>query len=473
MSRRKSRRRRITLVVILVLVAGVGYWGWYNLFRVVPPPYYEDIAEHYKYGSIGTEEPAGVPYWIFMVLPKVFPDLLPAPGGWMALGAMWEEGAELPVGFTKQTIGFERVGQNCAVCHTATARLSEQEVPTLYLGGPGRFNSAGYLRFLIACAEDPRFTADNLLAAITQIYDMPLSERLLYRFLLIPGTQDALMDLKETYSFMDRRPPWGVGRTDMNPFQLVVMGLEDNGSVGSTDIMPLWNQRAHDGFLRHSDGLNPTVVEAARAAALAAGATPESIDIEGIDRLLPWLDELPPPPYPYGIDAELAALGQPIFDAECASCHAFDGARTGTVISADELGTDRNRTDHWPASAGESFNEYAEDYDWDFDAFTHSDGYGARPLDGIWLRSPYLHNGSVPTLADMLSPPNQRPATFYRGSDIFDPVRVGFVSTGDHAERYGEFYDTGVIGNGNGGHLYGTTLSDEDKRALIEFLKTQ
>ena len=473
MKQRKSRRRRIQLAVVVVLLVGLGVGGWYKLLRVVPPEVFESIEDHYKYGSVGVEGPAGVPYWIWMVLPQMFPDLLPAPGGYLSLGAMWEEGAELPIGFTKQTIGFERIGQNCAVCHAASVRLSAQEKPTIYLGAPGRFDAQGYLRFLIACAEDPRFSGRNIVNEIAKIYDMPLIDRLLYRFVLVGATRRALFDLKETYAFMYRRPPWGGGRTDMNPFKLIVMGLEDDGSVGYTDIMPLWNQGAHKGFLLHSDGLNPTVVEAARAAALAAGATPDSIDIAAIDRLLPWLDQLPPPAYPYGIDAQLAGLGEPIFESLCASCHAFGGERTGTVISAAEVGTDRNRTDHWPASAGEAFNEYAEDYDWDFDEFTSSDGYGSRPLDGIWLRGPYLHNGSVPTLADLLTVPDSRPPTFYRGVDVYDTAHVGFVTQGEHAERYGWFYDTSVVGNGNGGHTYGTDLTDDEKRALIEFLKQQ
>ncbi len=55
-------------------------------------------------------------------------------------------------------------------------------------------------------------------------------------------------------------------------------------------------------------------------------------------------------------------------------------------------------------------------------------GYVAQYLDGIWLSAPYLHNGSVPTLRDLLRPVAQRPAVFYRGYDLYDPANVGFVS---------------------------------------------
>jgi hypothetical protein len=99
-------------------------------------------------------------------------------------------------------------------------------------------------------------------------------------------------------------------------------------------------------------------------------------------------------------------------------------------------------------------------------------GYVAKPLIGVWLLGPYLHNGSVPTLSDLLSPPERRPPVFYRGYDVIDFDKVGFVSTGPKAIAKGFEFRTSDRGNGNGGHLYGTDLSDTDKRALIEYLKT-
>ena len=108
-----------------------------------------------------------------------------------------------------------------------------------------------------------------------------------------------------------------------------------------------------------------------------------------------------------------------------------------------------------------------------FKRFRKTDGYANHPLDGIWLRSPYLHNGSIPTLRDLLEPPERRPAVFYRGYDVFDQAKVGFVSDVEQADGRTFFrYDTSVPGNGNGGHIYGTQLSDDDKRAVVEYLKT-
>ncbi len=94
------------------------------------------------------------------------------------------------------------------------------------------------------------------------------------------------------------------------------------------------------------------------------------------------------------------------------------------------------------------------------------------PLDGIWLRAPYLHNGSVPTLRDLLTAPEDRPNVFYRGYEVYDYVNVGFVSTGPETEKAGFKFETMLRGNSNSGHVYGVELNAAEKDALIEFMKT-
>jgi mono/diheme cytochrome c family protein len=94
--------------------------------------------------------------------------------------------------------------------------------------------------------------------------------------------------------------------------------------------------------------------------------------------------------------------------------------------------------------------------------------YKARPLNGIWATAPYLHNGSVPTLHDLLLSPDERPRTFSVGRMEYDPRKVGYVSDG----QVPFVVDTGVPGNSNRGHEYGAKLSDGDRWALVEYLKT-
>ena len=98
--------------------------------------------------------------------------------------------------------------------------------------------------------------------------------------------------------------------------------------------------------------------------------------------------------------------------------------------------------------------------------------YRGRTLNGIWATAPYLHNGSVPNLEEILKPARERSVKFAVGRREFDPVRVGFRTE----EVPGVFmFDTGKPGNSNAGHegaLYGTKLSPEDRAALLEYLKS-
>lgn len=105
--------------------------------------------------------------------------------------------------------------------------------------------------------------------------------------------------------------------------------------------------------------------------------------------------------------------------------------------------------------------------------------YKARPLTGIWATAPYLHNGSVPTLRDMLRDPEDRPTEFWVGSRQYDPLNVGFVSaqigTGEAQSKFNVYKSDGVTiqpGNSNQGHKYASGLNEEEKNQLLEFLKT-
>ncbi|WP_375784939.1 di-heme-cytochrome C peroxidase [Bradyrhizobium sp. Pha-3] len=116
--------------------------------------------------------------------------------------------------------------------------------------------------------------------------------------------------------------------------------------------------------------------------------------------------------------------------------------------------------------------------------------YRARPLDGVWATAPYLHNGSVPTLKDMLLPQSQRPTSFCVGSRQFDPVNVGLVTktrANDACAAGLTDFNVSLLGNSNRGHSFegketdvtklppgviGPKLTDAERRALLEYLKT-
>src|ERR1043166_351741 len=236
-----------------------------------------------------------------------------------------------------------------------------------------------------------------------------------------------------------------------------------------------------EGVSFHWDGLSTDLGEVERSSALGDGVTLQSIALDNLERIKRWIGNNPPPPYPLPIDAARAAAGQRVYEsAGCAACHARSGKRFRTVIPVDEpgLGTDRHRIDMWTPEAKNAYAKYADGTTWPFRHFEKTNGYVALPLDGLWLRAPYLHNGSVPTLYQLLTP-GERVQKFYRGYDVIDREHVGFVyqppadrtKAAEFLARTSE-YDTTLPGNGNGGHTYGAELSADDKAALIEYLKT-
>jgi hypothetical protein len=98
--------------------------------------------------------------------------------------------------------------------------------------------------------------------------------------------------------------------------------------------------------------------------------------------------------------------------------------------------------------------------------------YESRVLHGIWATAPYLHNGSVPNLWELLLPPERRTPSFMVGSRVFDPVNVGYVTDRSPFKDGKLVVGPGAEpGNSNAGHDFGTNLTDDERRALIEYLK--
>lgn len=183
-------------VIVVVLAAGVGLVLEDRLWRERNQPDWIRTKPVYRFAylSIGTERDTGLPYWVFYVLPSMFPDKLPAKSGYGSFGLLWEETVELPVGLTKVTIGYPRVGLNCASCH-ATRRADPGAQPAF---GPSRSADtaavAALSRFLFDCARDPRFDSDNILAEISNFKKLDWIDQLLYRFYIIPATRNKILD---------------------------------------------------------------------------------------------------------------------------------------------------------------------------------------------------------------------------------------------------------------------------------------
>ena len=306
--RARFRRWMAVLTVGLLSIAIVGVVLWSRLFREVPT-YYADDTEHFKYGSIGNEADGGIPYWIWLALPRVFPEHLPGNGGYASFGMVFEPGewkgdhwigGEAPVGMSKKTFGFPRVAMNCALCHTTAVRLPGQARPTLYVGGPShQLNAQAYLRFLFKCAHDDKFTADILLAEMSYDVNLGLLDQALYRYVIIPKTRQALLDLEKQYDWMDSRPDWGRGRVDLfNPVKYNILKTQRDDTIGNSDMPPIWNMKGHDGYAYYWDGLSSVLHDVVVSSAIADGATKNSIDLTGLKRVEDFIPHCPRPSIP-------------------------------------------------------------------------------------------------------------------------------------------------------------------------------
>jgi mono/diheme cytochrome c family protein len=451
------------------------------IYRMTRPfPADPDVVEHFKYGTFGSEERLGIPYWVWRVLPIVFADKLPnRPGnGWEKIGFVYESPErDRPIGTTHNGGLVKSVSLNCATCHVGTVRDAPDAPRRIVLGMPAnQMDLQAYARFLNSLPGDPRFEPDTIIAAIEKINpDFGFFDRLAHRLFVVPRTRDGIAERVGDTSWMDRRPPQGPGRVDtFNPYkQMLGIDLNADDTVGTVDLPSLWNQRPRKGLWLHWDGNNDLVEERNKSAAIGAGATPDSLDVASVGRIEEWIWDLKWPAYPAErIDQARAERGRITYQAECSQCHDFGAKNIGQVTTTlQEIGTDPERVRSFTPEIAKGMNTIGEGHPWRFSHFRKTESYTNMPLDGLWLRAPYLHNGSVPTLRALLSP-ETRPVEFYRSYDVYDWKDVGFVSSGPEAARDGVLFDTRQRGNGNAGHTYGQQLTPEQKEDLLEYLKT-
>ncbi|MBS0589120.1 MAG: hypothetical protein JSR65_00605 [Proteobacteria bacterium] len=248
-----------------------------------------------------------------------------------------------------------------------------------------------------------------------------------------------------------------------------------------------------------------------------------TLNVRNIHAIEQQLRTLKAPPWPEEvlgkIDRARAQKGRALFVDNCAGCHGIQriaGTHEPTewhvpLVKLSKIGTDPNlavnfasrRYDASKLGAGDKLGipeglylvvsnvkrqayldaGIGENERADFDGFGRKNdinpapcGYKARPLIGVWATAPFLHNGSVPTVYDLLS--ETRPTTFRFGDNAFDPVKLGLGAT---TPSDATVFDPSQPGNGNAGHWFtnessrsgriGRALNDDERQALIEYLK--
>ena len=253
-------------------------------------------------------------------------------------------------------------------------------------------------------------------------------------------------------------------------------------------VPPLWNLAKKHAIYYSAQGRG----DHARHMALASAACTDSVaDAAAIDAWMvdvrAYLASLSAPIYPYPVDAALAKQGERLFERTCKECHGTYGPNPrypNTVIALGTVKTDPmlarwvySGTDRFLTWLGQSFyGELAQTLP--------ALGYIAPPLDGVWATAPYLHNGSVPNL-ELLLLAKGRPrywelAQTADAQPSFDQNGVGWafraLEQGKEGAMSGvewaRIYDTTQVGYGNQGHTFGDELGGDERRALLEYLKT-
>lgn len=250
-------------------------------------------------------------------------------------------------------------------------------------------------------------------------------------------------------------------------------------------VPPWWNMRKKHASFYNAEGRGDQVRFMMLASTTCTDTVEEAAEIDAwLTDVRAYLVTLEPPPYPYAVDPGLAGKGRELFLDNCKRCHGTYGESwsfPNKVIGLEDVGTD-------PALARDAYHDADRFIRW-FKASFYGErsrispalGYIAPPLDGVWATAPYLHNGSVPTLAAVLETASRPTYWRFAGEEPdYDRKSLGWVYNDvpygkDGAMGWDErnrIYDTTLRGYSNRGHDFGDELTQAERAALLEYLKT-
>jgi hypothetical protein len=255
--------------------------------------------------------------------------------------------------------------------------------------------------------------------------------------------------------------------------------IEISDKVIPSDVPAWWLLKKKNGMFYTAFGRGDFGRFLMASNLLTVNDTSESAEVDThMPDVLAYINSLQPPKYPKPIDKPLAEKGRMIFINNCSECHGTygkDEKYPNLVIPQSIIQTDSllQLSNYSQPQFIEWFNR-----SW-FSSGDHPAklvpfrGYIAPPLDGVWITAPYFHNGSVPTLEAVLNS-SIRPTYWSRDFDKpeYDYVNSGWKYSISDKPSDRLIYNTTLLGYGNYGHYFGDKLSDEERKAVIEYLKT-
>ena len=243
-------------------------------------PKFDSVEEQFKYGSVGIESEEGIPYWIWQVLPRVFADKLPRPGGYAAFGFQWEPrtGTACRV-FQSGPLRWPARRDQLRVLSYGVGPHERARAARLIAAGPGnQINPQAYVKFLQAVADDPRFDSGQLLDAIAGLTQALVAAAHAVSLPAHPrreaGAQEAAA--RARLDVQESRVGAGSHRS-VQPRQVRHAEAARGQTIGNSDMVPIWNMKARQGMSLHWDGLSASLREVVLSSALGDGASRKSI----------------------------------------------------------------------------------------------------------------------------------------------------------------------------------------------------
>ncbi len=254
----------------------------------------------------------------------------------------------------------------------------------------------------------------------------------------------------------------------------------NQGPNVASDVPPLWNVKKKNALYYNGMGRGDFTKLLMQAGMMGIPDTTKAREIQQrfVD-VVAWLESLEAPKYPKTIDADLAEQGKGLFIQHCEKCHgtydenpAFE-IYPNKLVPMYQIETDPAYAQYFMKQSGlpDWFNQSWLGQSLPQAQMLPSNGYIAPPLDGVWATAPYLHNGSVPTLEDLLYSP-QRPDLWARSGSTsdYDWEKVGYrYTTGE--TKGSVIYDCSQPGQDNGGHEFGDELTVAERKAVVEYVK--
>ena len=484
------------------------------------PNWSEADLKFFLHGSMSTEV---VPEAVLRAFIKIYPELFPT-NDLSHLGLIADPEFGWPIGFSRANVkhlgSLSAVGINCASCHFVQITSPSRSEPVRVLGGTSHFNVEAYFGAVLTATfktSDPanmkKFLAEyvgksgapsfedqwhkeeaDILAAIKSdplgtagvaagdLHNITPDD---VRYHPEPGKLAALTrsmlklfhNMRAALHVPDKPPEKlppasGPGRNDA--FGLLAASLLNAPQPYSPIKFGLvWNVDKRTWV--HWDGNTKSPIARNLLASLGLGAPMHKkhgdLEFALVKRQTDLSEKILPPRYPFKFDDVAAKRGESLFNTNCDSCHG--GPESDKRLhSVAEVGTDPHRAEMFTQKLADDFNKFLTDletegYEAPKEFGVRSTGkYWAATLGGVWARSPYLHNGSIRTMQELLTSPAQRAKSFHRGSRVYDEQALGYTDEGAYV------LDTAGSGNSNSGHDYGTGLTLAEKHDLIEYLKT-